>query len=148
MFHSKSKAPISLETIAESLKEILARLDRIEVAMKHPEDKTKLTDWWKTEYIDAAKGYRGITLLMALATAETLGFDTVEQWRNACVARVTSEIPRSTFFVLRNELRDLDLINKDLQTLTVKGKIVTDELAKSPFPVVTKKHLIHIIENL
>lgn len=143
---SKGKTPGSLETIAESLKEIQDKLEQIENTIREPEKAAKPANWWKVEYIGQIKGYLGVTLLMALGTSG--GFDSIEQWRNACRAKPPSEIPRSTFFILRNDLKDQGLVDEAMRTLTAKGRKVVDAMARSPFPVVSKKHLIHIIESL
>jgi hypothetical protein len=143
---TKRCAPTSLQTIIDLLKEIQDKLEEIESTIKAPNKAAKPEDWWKVEYIDECKGYRGVTLLMALGNSG--GFDSVEQWRNACRTKPPSQIPRSTFFVLRNELRSLGLINADKRTLTAKGEKAVERMIEFPFPITNKKQLLGITESL
>jgi hypothetical protein len=132
--------------LMKALKEIQDKLAQIQNTIQQPEKAAKPAGWWKAENIIQSKGYRGITLLMALGTSG--GFDSIEQWRNACRTNPPSEISRSSFFVLRKELRSLELINDDMRALTPKGKKVVERMTESLLPIIYKKQLTDIIENL
>jgi hypothetical protein len=130
----------------KTLKEIQDKLDQIQSTIKEPKKAAKPEDWWKVEYIDRCKGYRGISILMALGTSGP--FDSIEQWRNACRKEPPIEIPRATFYELRKELRGLGLLDDKMQTVTNKGTQTVEKMKEFPFAITTKKQLTDIIESL
>jgi len=139
---------LSDQAVMKSLKEIQDRLNRIENIIKEPKDAVKSANWWKAEYINAARGYRGITLTMALATAGSQCFDTVEQWRCACSTDPAHKISRSDFYLLRKKLKESGLLDGKMRALTTRGKKAGEAIAKYPFPIVSEKHFRHIIESV
>jgi hypothetical protein len=111
------------------LKDILKRLmDIIE-----PE-----SEWWRYQNLKAVGGYVGICLLMTLYLYGP--FDKASQWIK------TSKVPRSTFFLLRKELRQANLIMGNRIQLTGWGEKVCKLLESSP-PIISKSRFFAIVEN-
>lgn len=107
-------------------------LERLKVIVE-PE-----SEWWHYKRLKAVRGYVGICIIMALY--EYGPFDRVSQWIKI------SGIPRSTFFLVRKELKQANLIKGNKIELTGWGEKVCRLLKSSP-PIISKTKFFTIVEN-
>lgn len=139
----KDVAGFHVRDLEAELRQIREQLQVLtDMIMEQRKEQLKPRDWWKPEYIKQFNGFLGNALLMALAING--GFDSIQQWIKVC-----GKIPRATFYLLRKELVELGLIDRETMTkLTDKGSKVTKIMRESPLPIIFKTQLLDIMENL
>jgi len=114
--------------MSEKLEELLTKLREV-LEAKH--------EWWRYERLKEMGGYIGICMLMTLYAYGP--FDRATQWIK------TSRVPKSTFFMVRKELRRVGLVKGNGIELTGWGEKTCKFLESSP--VISKARFLSIIED-
>ena len=133
-----SECASSVLTILTRMEEKLDKLlMEVEEGKKY---QSKPPDWWKWENLKVQGGYAGVSLSMSLYYHGR--FDKVKQWASA------SGVPRSTVFLVRDELKDHDVIKRAIIELTCWGERACKVVDTLPVPVFSKSKFFETVETI